>query len=291
MEQFRKTHYSITMPVVKRARAWRLYTEDGKRLVDLWQQGGRAVMGNTPHNVLKVMKDTADKGLLGNFAVPGGGRLEKTLLSLFPDYSFRFYADRRGLERSLAHANTDWSGDGFPDPAAWDIRVSDASEQARRPVLWRPFIGRRSSVRDGQFIFVIVPPLPLPGCPHILAVPPLADAESFAPSDVISPVMLAGLNRAFADVIAAKDTRKHGGLSRRLELAMKRSIWRRRGIYFHLRRPSEGDFYEMIWNKYLEKGFLLPPDWETPAIFPGELSPNEESALLALIEGPRAHLS
>ncbi|MDR3145398.1 MAG: hypothetical protein LBU21_03905, partial [Treponema sp.] len=64
------------LPRIRRARDFRLYTEDGKRLVDLWQDGGRALLGHTPPALFREIKNTAARGL----AAPLPGFHEARLL-------------------------------------------------------------------------------------------------------------------------------------------------------------------------------------------------------------------
>ncbi|MDR2784383.1 MAG: hypothetical protein LBB83_00550, partial [Treponema sp.] len=65
------------IPAIRRARGFRLYTADGRRIVDLWQYGGRAVLGHTPPAVLREMKNTAERGLFVPFPGPQERRFLK----------------------------------------------------------------------------------------------------------------------------------------------------------------------------------------------------------------------
>ena len=51
-----------TVPHVLRDRGWRLYTQQG-RLIDLWQYGGRAILGHNPPGMLRAIKNNAERGL------------------------------------------------------------------------------------------------------------------------------------------------------------------------------------------------------------------------------------
>ncbi len=80
------------MPAILRARAYRLYTKDGRRLIDLWLTGGAAILGHTPPNILREIKNTASRGLYSPFPHFTEGRYLKALSKLFPDRAFRLYA-------------------------------------------------------------------------------------------------------------------------------------------------------------------------------------------------------
>ncbi|MDR1129249.1 MAG: hypothetical protein LBL20_08050, partial [Treponema sp.] len=77
------------IPAISRARDFRLYTPDGRRLVDLWQYGGRAILGHTPPSVLREMKNTAERGLFAPLPGPQERRFLKALSALLPGYLFR----------------------------------------------------------------------------------------------------------------------------------------------------------------------------------------------------------
>ena len=80
------------IPAVLRARDFRLYTDGGKRLVDLWQNGGAAILGHTPPSLLRELKNTASRGLYAPFPHFLEGRFLKALSSIFPGRDFRLYA-------------------------------------------------------------------------------------------------------------------------------------------------------------------------------------------------------
>jgi hypothetical protein len=80
-----------TLPTIRRARGFRLYTEAGKRLVDLWQCGGAAILGHKPANVVRDMKNAAERGLFAPFPSGARRRFVKALEKLFPANDFRVY--------------------------------------------------------------------------------------------------------------------------------------------------------------------------------------------------------
>jgi hypothetical protein len=63
--------------------------------------------------------------------------------------------------------------------------------------------------------------------------------------------------------------------------------WRREGIYlFYTGQDAD---YPALFRRFLEGGFLLPPEGEKTALLPGELSPGEEVKLAGLFQaGPAA---
>ena len=268
------------LPRIKRARDFRLYTETGGRLVDLWQYGGRAVLGHTPPGLLRELKNTASRGLFAPLPSRAEGRLRKALALLFPGREARFYPDESALRAALAGAGYPAAGP-FPDPACRDFRPGPAS-------LWRPFLAdpeeAESRLQDVPALIPVLP-LPWPGAPWTLLAEP-ARAAAFPPSGLLSPLILAAAARCVHDLIAAIPGRGAGAFPR-LNEALARSGWGRRGIYLNLPvhggggADAAGD--AAVFRRFLDAGFLLPPDSRDPVILPAVLSPGEEAKLAGLV--------
>jgi hypothetical protein len=80
------------IPSIKRARGFRLYTTDGRRLTDLYLDGGCALLGHKNSNVVNVFKNACEKGLLCNYPNKiAETRFNKALSALFPGKCFRWY--------------------------------------------------------------------------------------------------------------------------------------------------------------------------------------------------------
>jgi hypothetical protein len=128
-----------SLPRVLRARNFHLYLEGGKRLVDLWLQGGRAVLGHKPTGVLAELKNAAERGLFTPLPHPLERRLIKALGVFFPDRSFRFYNDTptmyRALEKALSSEGAPFQDSAIPDPA-----FSNSNIDGTTVALWRPFV-------------------------------------------------------------------------------------------------------------------------------------------------------
>jgi hypothetical protein len=278
------------IPPVLRARAFRLYTQGGGRLVDLWQDGGRAVLGHTPSRILGDLKNSADRGLFARFPHPQEGRFLKALSRLLPGRGFRFYAGQASLNRALETAGFPCPGpESLPDPA---FPLSPAGQDIpSRVSLWRPFL------EDAEPVPVLIPVLPWPLSPPVAALAPGLE-DRFPPSDIVSPVILAAAARGIYDLLAAGSRggrsvypkinqvlhgRKERGDSR--QPGQSPGLWRCRGIYLSPRLdPQEaGAVWETLFRRFLEGGFLLPPSPREPLILPGILSPGEEAKLAALL--------
>jgi hypothetical protein len=285
------------LPVVLRARDFRLYTREAGRLVDLWQAGGRAVLGHNPPGVLRDLKNYASRGLFSPLPHPLEKRLAGALSRLLPGRAFRFYPDEASLRAALEAAGFPWPGP-FPDPALDPPGPGEAGDPAGRrgAELWRPFLEEGAGNPPDSGPPLLVPVLPWPPAPWVLAVDPALEGR-FPPSGPLSPALLAAAVRALYDLIALGP---RGGrppfprISRVLGppekgAAASPSPWRLRGIYLRcpsLQAPAAcGDprDWEALFRRFLEGGFLIPPGPAEPLILPQALSPGEEAKLAALL--------
>jgi hypothetical protein len=286
------------LPVVLRARAFRLYTQGGGRLVDLWQAGGRAILGHNPAGALRELKNYAGRGLFAPLPHPQERRLARALSRLLPGRAFRFYPDQFSLRSALEAADFPWPGP-FPDPALPGEALSGESPPAAYPAggpaLWRPFLETSAGdPPDSGARPLLVPLLPWPLAPWVLALDPALEGR-FPPSGPISPALLAAAARSVYDLIALGP---QGGrpvfprLNRVLYASGKgtpASPWRRRGVYLYYPPlqapqgigPSPG--WEALFRRFLEAGFLIPPGPGEPLILPQTLSQGEETKLAALL--------
>jgi hypothetical protein len=275
------------LPPVLRAREFRLYTEGGRRFVDLWQHGGRTILGHTPPNLLRELKNTANRGLMSPFPHPLEKRLAKALSALFPNKVFRIYADEASLRRALESAGFSLKpGEPIPDPAFPPVVSGAVSGDGPRIGLWRPFLG--ASRVDSALSSLLIPVIPWSLSPRVLVMEESLSPE-FLPSDIIPPLILAAAARGIHDLLAATPGRGsmvfpkinkvlYGGTG---EAPAKN--WRRQGIYLTHIPVLNADSYADLFRRFLDGGFLLPPGPLEPLILPGILSPGEEAKLAELL--------
>ena len=269
-------------PPIRRARDFHLYTQNGRRLVDLWQDNGRAVLGHTPPRVLRELKNTANRGLFAPLPSPWEGRLIKALGSLFPNRAFRLYAGASGLREALAAAGR-LSAGPFPDPALESLPPSGGNPAETQAVLWRPFLGKSPWGALGQPPPLLVPRLPMPFPVQALVLDPSLEAQ-FPRSALFPPVLLAAALRGLRNLLALPLEQRALPFPR-INRALSQSIWRRRGVYLYAPVLSGGGAYAPWWNYFLQEGFLLPPHPQQPLIIPRILSAGEEAKLAALLGG------
>jgi hypothetical protein len=245
------------LPPVLRARDFHLYLEDGRRLTDLWQSGGRAILGHKPPQVVKEMKNAAERGLFVPFLHPAEGRFFKALSLLFPGRVFRLFNGEDSLGRAL--------------------RAAGLSSDETKPALWRPFM---KAPPDGP---LLVPVLPWPLSPLVLAAEKGLEARLPPGGDLIAPVLLATAARAVYDLLAAAGRGEVRYPRVEKALAREDCKWKQEGVYLYYRETLDSEAWAEIWKGFLEAGFLLPPAQEDPLILPGIMSPGEEAKLAGLL--------
>jgi hypothetical protein len=270
------------LPPLSRARGCRLYTADRRRLVDLWLYGGRALLGHTPLGLLKTLKNTASRGLLAPLPHRDLYRLERALEKLFPGRIGRIYRDGASLNRALEQARRTrpdlW--EPFPEESGGPGETLNPAGK----LLWRPFWDPVNALAFPQEKPLFIPVLPLPwmNAPETVILSPGMET-ALPPSDLIPPLILAALGRTVYDLIAAGKTEKTGKNRGAIELPHDRDfpLWKRQGIYILF--TGSAALYENLFTRFLEGGFLLPPEPELPAIPASGLSPGETARLVSLL--------
>ena len=274
------------LPKVLRARDFHLYLEGGKRpsrrLMDLWLQGGRAVLGHKPPNVVNELKNAAERGLFTSLPHPMERRFIKALEVFFPGRVFRLYGNEDSLCRALTESD-EWDETNranpteampFPDPA---FPMDNAPGKLS---LWRPFLEPPPEIDNTP---VLIPVLPWPLGPAVLVLEK-DFAASFPDGELIAPVLLAPAARAIHNLAAAqKAFAENHPRFLKIENALKNSPWRRRGIYLTVNPDMEKEKYKELFLRFLDGGCLIPPSPREPAILPRTMSAGEEAKLAELL--------
>ncbi len=249
------------LPRIRRARGYRLYTVDGGRILDLWQAGGRAILGHRS-GVVSVVKRVLDRGVLASMPSVQERRLEQALRRLLgDDASLRFavYTSRTRALEAVAAAI------GLPASCRPADPVRRTPEDAPGVEYWRPFL----------------PAVPrnIPGAPPVALLPILPDGGLFEAQTVVYP---AGLGVTLpSDLVPEPALAALTAAAWALVSSGRRPVVRlpgfgRVGPYLV---PEAVEDYDGVFDCFLRSGVLISPDPESPSIAPGELSDGERACL------------
>jgi len=259
------------IPAIRRARGYRLYDGSGRRYLDLYQDGGRSLLGHRPARMGAVLKNLISKGLISDLPSVYVGRLERALLRRFPGFSAARIAASRQAAVELASL---FLGRRVEEGMILDpVRPPREAERAPEAELayWRPF-GPPPQPRLRVLLPIV--PFAMARAPHLLCFrePP---PEGFPPSDCLSPLLLAGALRALHDLESHRLADWY-----REDLLARAPGWLQRGIYVFSTAPAGG--YREIFERFLQAGFLLSPRRDGPSILPAEASPGEVKKMIKL---------
>jgi hypothetical protein len=240
----------LLLPQIERLRGFRLYG-GGRRFVDLWQCGGAAILGHKPVNVVHDMKNAAERGLFAPLPHAAMRRFTNALALLFPGKVFKVYAD--------------WS----------------AMPAYRELPLWRPFCAPEQAASESCATFR--PILPFPLAPAVIVCEKTRE-NNYPDTGFVAPFILAAATRAVYDLLAQPERglARFKRIKKVFELPETQENWRMDGIYIRPVRTDACEDWPLVFRRFLDKGFLLPPNPSDPLILPGELSQGEETTLSTL---------
>ncbi len=280
---------------VRRAGDYHLYTAKGRRLLDLYQEAGGAILGWRAGRSKLAFKNLLDRGVTGNLPTEAEGELVRAVQEVLPQYgAVRWYATRERARAACASFLGLWTEMPLIESpllhpeASVDIGPGgDSPFSAARQVhgipVWRPWLDdafySMSDKIDSAFLentndtvetMVLASPLPWAGgC--TLAVFARDDATLIPPSDPVSPVLLGALARAWVDLAGALFERTERDWARFDRYLAP--FWERRGPYLvpKIRRAKYPDFF----GRCLDVGLLVSPDYQVPSIVPVSADPGE----------------
>ncbi len=260
---------SFDLPLIRRARGYRLYGMNDVRYIDFFQNGGRAILGHKPGRLVHDLKNLLEKGVIGEHPSVYTHRLQKAVGKLLPSFSgFRVYEHEAAARIALESAGLLRRGEAPGDPL---YPAEEEREGERRPrvYLWRPFLDDEQEGPDSAPA-VVLPVLPFPArfVPAVVCFTGIAESR-LPPSGLCSPLLLGGLTRTVYDLISNILSR-----DRTCWDAFDFPFWYRRGPYL-LPRNGGPEEYADMFRAFLENGILLNPDPSCASIIPGEYTPGE----------------
>jgi hypothetical protein len=234
----------LLLPPIRRARGFRLYASDGRRFLDLWQDGGAGILGARPPSSVNALKSDLEAGRHLPLPSDALSRAGRALSAIFPGYGH----------------------------AACFASEHEAREYRADAAEWRPFL----PPPDSEALLVL-PPLPSFLRPAFVLLK--AGVRRSGPPDGGYPLPSSAQVSAALRALAALRKEESGG---KREAGWKAfdaaagGAFLREGPYL---KPAIPDGYEALFRACLSRGALLSPDPSKPSIVPGEFSPGELSFL------------
>lgn len=254
-----------SVPLIRRARGYFLYTPDGRRFLDFYQDNGRAVLGHRSSGMQRVIKSTVSKGLLAPYPSVYSGKAESMIKKLFPEASLiRIYRNGERMRNALADSlNRSVDIADIKDP------LQDSESDIK---LWRPFLDNQK----GKASFII-PVFPFPGdfAPQVVVA--FNKNTALHKSDSVSPFLLDSLVKAVSGLIHALSISPEQDLS-----VFDSTLWERKGRY--LISNLDTDRYREFYERALDAGVFLPPSSELPGIIPLEYESGQIKKFLTLMK-------
>ncbi|MGA2612504.1 MAG: hypothetical protein ABSG38_03480 [Spirochaetia bacterium] len=258
------------VPIIKRARGFRLYDARGGRYLDLYRDGGGALLGHRSGTTITLMKSVLSQGLLTAVPSVWEGRLIRVIASMFPARSnVRLFSSLpRALEAVSLFLGMRVDPSDVHDPA-----IHTVPRGRPRACFWRPFLPEEESGAAACAAVLPILPLTVCGAPAPVCFPD-GPSAGLPASDRLPGFVLAGASSALA---AVRSPRRVGHLFQG-DPVIQRAVdsssrWARTGPYVRaVFAPGE---YSRVFAEFLRAGVLLSPEYPGPSILPGECSPGE----------------
>jgi hypothetical protein len=264
------------VPLIRRARGFRLYDRHGRRYLDLFRDGGGALLGHRSGSAVSEMKSALSQGLVSGVPSVWEARLVRMIAGMFPGHAtIRLFSSRaKALE-----AVSCWIGRRVDPSDVHDPALGGTPSARASAALWRPWVPGSDSSPGAESFPVILPVLPLTVCgapaPACFSGHP---ARPVPVSDRLPGFLLAG---AFSGLVELRGSRSSFAVSPVIVRAIDSSKgWARAGPY--VRATFLPDAFAGVFRAFLDAGVLLAPAYPGPSILPGVCSPGEARLLAEL---------
>lgn len=229
---------------IKRARSCFLYTEKGVRLTDLYQEGGRAILGWGGGSAFTMLKNALSRGLTGSFLTDYSYRLKKAVNTLLDsDRIIAVFSDVKAAEKACAQ------------------------KFSNNICFYKPWTESAVNLCEKSCV-IIEPPLPWSQGYAILALNNSSENVSFIESledTLILPAVLeAAFTRSIYDLISAIQAREEKQWF--LYDSALNAYFTRKGPYLYPKVPLES--YNDFVIHCLNLGIVISPYYNVPSIVP-----------------------
>ena len=235
---------------VRRARGSFLYTKKGIRVTDMYQEGGRAILGWEGGNAFTMFKNVLSRGQTGSFICEDTpvSRLQKAVSELFASDRtvFLFSSQKAAFEAGLTL---------FPDETS----------------LYRPWNSQNEKLNISQIAgLILTPPLPWAETIFILAADTKRIQENpdkllLLRNTIKLPFALeTAYTRSIYNLIKALQERKETDWF--IYDTVLTKYWNREGPYLFPKIPQ--DNYKDFALHCLDCGIFISPEYNQPSIVP-----------------------
>lgn len=231
---------------VKRARKCFLYTAKGVRLVDMYQEEGRAILGWEGGSAFTMFKNVLCRGISGSFDTDFSYRTKKAVETLFASERvlFIYYSKEAALKAS--------------------VLLSKEGTSLYRP--WNPVETKWREIDS----IVFAPALPWSQKIFIVAAKPYLVENAYKSGielprgEKIPAPLHSAIARSVYDLIKALQEREEKNWFIYDKVLTK--YWERKGPYLFPKVSKEvyGDFVKHC----LDNGLVISPDYSVPSIIP-----------------------
>ncbi|MBF9014177.1 MULTISPECIES: aminotransferase class III-fold pyridoxal phosphate-dependent enzyme [unclassified Oceanispirochaeta] len=249
------------LPVIRRARGYHLYDASGRRILDLFQDGGRAWLGHRPDGVSLQFKNTLSRGVYAPFPSPEEVKMIKAV---------KILCKTLGADSD----NTAYYRCGSAEAEKLGKPVDVLENEGASFVLWRPGLPWPLKASTVELL------IPLPGLDAGRII--VSSEKELPPGDLPSPLIAAALNRC----IWSLNNHLEGQSAGSPALFSMTEGWKQTGSYCFWQGSAED--YDIMFQSALKEGLLLAPSREIPCIIPQELSSGDLGLLKKIFSGGTA---
>ncbi len=249
-----------SLPEIRRMRGWRLYAADGRRILSLWSDYGRNLLGYTPRGLAERAKSALDRGLIAPAPGSWNDRIVRMTRNLYSEYSFirlRSSPSRPQRIESARFLFQEYLQENQSAGISISGEYAEQNELKERP----------------EPVQIIVP------IPHALS--PGIFAYTSKPSDTDEHELIDGMRGAcaiFGLSLMASEL-DSSALTARFKKSWERfdrcniELFSRRGPWLLPRYGAEA--HRELFTFCIARGVLISPDYSVPSSVPGDFDEGE----------------
>ena len=287
------------VPVIQRARGWRLYTADGTRILDLYADGGRMLLGRRGGSTGKVAKEMIDRGLLSALPSFWQKRLENQIRSWLPDYAGMLFFPTE-IEALMALATLD---EDFSMALRKGISLQESlADFSKRIAIEAPFGEYKKRLHkapagfalEGRYALALLPLAPVWSFGVVLAKKGedlIALASKVKPSNAKGSLAIPAWSTSVPALKLAAGARSLADFAANAK-NINEAVWAAIDPFISGLFVRSGPWlypcyakamHSAVFAACLAAGILISPDYDFPSIVPGEFDAGEVAPLRSII--------